>query len=141
MHGLASLVETLRRDRGALGLLLANGGWMSKCSVGVYSTTPVSDWEPDTEDGVAADIGERNNIEIEPRPDGDGVIETYTVDYVQGEPLRCVVIARLDGGRRRCYAVSDDPALGQRFADDDFEPLGRPVLVTHDPAGNRFRIR
>ena len=40
MHGIASLVETLRADAGSFGLAYGNGGFMSKHSVGVYSTTP-----------------------------------------------------------------------------------------------------
>ena len=35
-HGIAAMVETLRQDRGAYGLVLANGGFMSKQSAGVY---------------------------------------------------------------------------------------------------------
>jgi len=47
MHGIASLVENLRRDKGSFGLVYANGGWMSKHAVGVYSAKPIEgEWNP-----------------------------------------------------------------------------------------------
>ena len=43
IHGIAEMADTLRKDTGAFGLVLANGGWMTKEAVGVWSTT-----RPDT---------------------------------------------------------------------------------------------
>ena len=40
MHGMAAMVDVLRADPGALGLCGANGGYLSKLSLGIYSTTP-----------------------------------------------------------------------------------------------------
>jgi acetyl-CoA C-acetyltransferase len=39
LHAIASMVETLRRAPGKHGLVLANGGWMTKEAAGVYATT------------------------------------------------------------------------------------------------------
>jgi acetyl-CoA C-acetyltransferase len=140
MHGLVSLAETLRNDQGAFGFLLANGGWMSKCSVGIYSTTPVTAWSPVSSDALAAVVNARNRVEVSTRPDDDAVIETCAVTYEQGQPARCHVVARLAGHGRRCLAVSHDAGIARQFVTDDFEPLGRTVRVSHDPAGNRFRL-
>jgi acetyl-CoA C-acetyltransferase len=43
MRGIASLVETLRKDPGSFGMAYGNGGWMSKHSVRVYSTSAPED--------------------------------------------------------------------------------------------------
>jgi acetyl-CoA C-acetyltransferase len=43
-HGIATLVQSLCKDRGAYGLVLANGGFMSKESSGIYSTNAPDDW-------------------------------------------------------------------------------------------------
>jgi hypothetical protein len=40
MHGLAALVPRLRSQPGSYGLVYANGGMMTKHSVGIYSTRP-----------------------------------------------------------------------------------------------------
>jgi acetyl-CoA C-acetyltransferase len=140
MHGLVSLADTLRGDRGAHGLLLANGGWMSKCSVGIYSTTPVADWAPVSSTAPEAAIEARNGIEPESHPDGAAVIETYTVNYTRGEPVDCVVIARLEKTRKRCYAVNRDAEVVRQFSADEFEPLGQSISVRYEPAGNSFRL-
>ena len=43
LHGIAETVTQMRDKPGAFGLVGANGGVMSKYSVGVYSTEP-ADW-------------------------------------------------------------------------------------------------
>ena len=40
MHSIATMVERLRDDAGALGLVTANGGYVTKHAFGVYSTRP-----------------------------------------------------------------------------------------------------
>ncbi len=46
LHGIAETVARMRDNPGTFGLVGANGGIMSKYSVGVYSTEP-ADWVPD----------------------------------------------------------------------------------------------
>ena len=46
LHGIAETVSELRRRRGQFGFVGANGGIMSKYSVGIYSTEPV-EWRTD----------------------------------------------------------------------------------------------
>ena len=82
------------RAPGQFGLVGANGGIMSKYSVGVYSTEPV-DWRPTAatalqrgDRGVAEGAGHRN-------ADGPATIETYSVRY--DWPIRTgIIIGRLD---------------------------------------------
>ena len=37
-HSIATMVEVLRRDPGAKGLITANGGFLTKHALGLYST-------------------------------------------------------------------------------------------------------
>ena len=46
MHAIAETVQRARANPGSYGFVGANGGIMSKYSVGVYSTTPAA-WRPD----------------------------------------------------------------------------------------------
>ena len=41
-HSIATMVERLRDDAGSLGLVTANGGYLTKHAFGVYSTTPAA---------------------------------------------------------------------------------------------------
>jgi len=45
MHAIASMAERLRAQPGSFGFVGANGGFMSKYAVGIYSTTP-AEWKP-----------------------------------------------------------------------------------------------
>ena len=42
-HSIATMVGLLRADPGALGLVTANGGYVTKHTLGLYSTEPPAD--------------------------------------------------------------------------------------------------
>ena len=51
-HSIASMVETLRADPGSLGLVTANGWYVTKHSIGIYSTDPPrSEWRAHEPEG------------------------------------------------------------------------------------------
>ena len=52
MHAVAETVTQMRSAPGQFGLVGANGGLLSKYSVGIYSTTPTG-WQPDRSRAVA----------------------------------------------------------------------------------------
>ena len=46
MHAIASMVERLRKEPGAYGLVTANGGYLTKHASGVYSCEPYNEpWQ------------------------------------------------------------------------------------------------
>lgn len=99
MHGIASLVETLRADPGSLGLALANGGFASKESVGLYSTDPGNGWLPADPAVVKAAVHSEPAIVWGDAARG-GVLETYGVVYARREPLIGFASLRGDDGSR-----------------------------------------
>jgi len=78
MHGIASMVETLRADPGSLGLVLANGGFLSKESVGVYSTKRPAGFDLINSAQAQASIDDVADVAIADAPDR-GTIEAYSV--------------------------------------------------------------
>jgi len=132
MHAIASLVRGLREASGSYGFLGANGGFLSKYSVGVYSTKP-SDWRGFSSAGL------QDRIDAWPAPAAApdealaGVVETYTIDYQRETPAG-VVIARTPAGERFVAAV-EDPGLVQQMIDRD--PLGAEAACVRDDAGRR----
>ena len=122
MHGIASMVRHLRAHPGELGLVAANGGFLSKYSVGVYSTRPAP-WRGFDSKALQAEI------DSWPAPviasgEGAGIVETYTIDYSGPAPV-ATVIGRLEGGEERFIAMTDpaEPALAKRMIETD--PLQR----------------
>ena len=136
MHAIASMVRALRAKPGAKGFVGANGGFLTKYSVGVYSTTP-ADWKGADSRSVQAEV------DAQPSPEfrlgaGEGTVETYTVDHGRSPP-RGIVIGRWpDGARFIAMTSEDDGAVVQAMIDRD--PLGATVRVEEGERG-RFLVR
>jgi acetyl-CoA C-acetyltransferase len=132
MHAIASMVRALRERPGDFGLVAANGGFLSKYSVGVYSTRP-SDWKGFDSRALQA------KVDAWPAPmlangTGEGTIDTYTIDYAGPAP-RGVVIGTLKDGGARFIAMTDpeDQSVVEAMISSD--PLGACVTLAQDEAG------
>jgi acetyl-CoA C-acetyltransferase len=136
MHAIAETVQRARRSPGSYGLVGANGGIMSKYSVGVYSTTPVP-WSPDRSADLQAEIDGWAVPDQARHADGPATIETYTVKYHRGGARTGIVIGRLDADGRRFVANGDDPGLLALLSEHEPEPIGAPVYVRSFGTGNR----
>lgn len=131
LHGIAETVARMRDNPGAFGLVGANGGIMSKYSVGVYSTEP-ADWAPDRSNELQADIAALPTIAVTRNVDGSGVIETYSVRYDWPERTG-VIIGRLDADDSRFMALTTDENLVASMSDAD--PIGAAITVKCDGDG------
>jgi acetyl-CoA C-acetyltransferase len=125
LHGIAETVAAMRGKPGAFGLVGANGGIMSKYSVGVYSTEP-ADWATDASKSLQDDIAGLPKVAVTHDADGQGVIETYSVRY--DWPVRTgIIIGRLDADGSRFMAITEDDDLVALMSDGD--PLGARIAV------------
>src|SRR5690606_39155070 len=89
MHSIATMADVLREDPGSVGLVSANGGFITKHAFGVYSTEPPADGfrHADVQDEVDA-LPARALCE---EPDGDGTVEAWTVMHDRdGAPERAI---------------------------------------------------
>ena len=123
MHAIAELVTRLRIDQEAYGLVTANGGYLSKQALGVYSAkTPLNQWQPIEKSAIEEDVNNIDSPEIVLRANGKGSIETYAVSFKKkNTPTGAIVIARLLEGGERCLArvpAEDHVTLGFLQADD-----------------------
>jgi acetyl-CoA C-acetyltransferase len=126
LHGIAETVAEMRDKPGAYGLVGANGGVMSKYSVGVYSTTP-RDWVADRSKALQADIAALPKVAVTRNANGPATIETYSVRY--DWPVRTgIVIGRLESDGSRFLALSTDEDLVALMSDGD--PLGARIMVS-----------
>lgn len=136
MHAIAETVARLRTRPGAFGLVGANGGTLSKYSVGVYSTTPTP-WRADRSAELQADIDAWPAPQQAPAADGWATIETYTVKHGRNGERTGVVIGRLEADDRRFVAMTqkgDEETLGHLTTG---EPIGTRVYVRSFGFGNR----
>jgi acetyl-CoA C-acetyltransferase len=125
MHAIATMVERLRSAPDTRGLVLANGGFLSKQAAGVYSSTSQPGWQPlsDAEIQAACDAQTGPRLVSE---DASGVLEAYTVTWVKGEAARGYAFLRTDDGARvlartakgdagKLAALTRDGVAGQRL--------------------------
>ncbi len=132
MHAIASMIWRLRANPGERGLVAANGGFMSKYSVGIYSARPAP-WRGFDSKAPQAEVDGWAAPSIAPGA-GEGVIDTYTIDYSGQAPVGAV-IGHLGEGGPRFLAMTDpaDPAIARRMIEAD--PLGAMVTVAPNAEG------
>jgi acetyl-CoA C-acetyltransferase len=133
LHGVAETVAEMRDKPGSFGLVGANGGVMSKYSVGVYSTTP-ADWVADRSKELQQNIAALPMVPVTRNANGTGTIETYSVRY-DWPVVTGIIIGRLDADDSRFMAITEDEDLVALMTDGD--PLGARIAVHADDVVNR----
>ncbi len=129
MHGIVSMTEWLREHSGEYGLVLANGGWMTKEAVGVWSTS-----RPETFAPVERMAKPSEKITLNSAP-SEGTIETYTVTYGKTGPMSGIIFARTESGDRFIAAAAPD-AMPRLLEEES--PVGLKVRVTNQDERNTF---
>ena len=125
LHGIAETVAEMRDKPGSFGLVGANGGVMSKYSVGIYSTEP-ADWVADRSKALQHDIAALPKVPVTRDANGPATIETYSVRY-DWPVTTGVIIGRLDADNSRFMAITEDDDLVALMSDGD--PLGAHIVV------------
>ena len=123
MHGIAEVAARCRANPGSYGLVFANGGYLTKHSFGVWSTTPKA-FERADPVGYQAAIDGMESPAFTEKPEGEGTIETFTVVHMKGEPAFALLIGRLEDGTRFLAQIHENP--GSLI---DVPVIGRKVRV------------
>jgi acetyl-CoA C-acetyltransferase len=124
MHAIASMTRALRRRPSEFGLVAANGGFLSKYSVGVYSAQRAN-WTGFDSASLQAEVNAWPAPRVEPGK-GAGMVETYTIDY-SGQKPRAIIVGKLEASGARFVAMTDpeDASIAQMMI--GAEPLGARV--------------
>src|SRR6201991_817075 len=125
LHGIAETVSEMRGVPGKFGFVGANGGIMSKYSVGIYSTES-AEWRSDRNEVLREEIAALPKVPGTKTPYGLATIETYSVLY--DWPIRTgIIVGRLDADDSRFMATTVDDDLVALMSDGD--PLGAEIYV------------
>ncbi|WP_419316891.1 acetyl-CoA acetyltransferase [Caulobacter sp. ErkDOM-E] len=136
LHSIAEMMGRLRAQPGAYGLCTANGWFLTKQSVGIYSTRPVEgDWVREAPSRIQDRIDALPHPEIVEHPTGPALIETYTVVHAREGVRMGIVIGRDSAGRRFVAHTPEDP---ETLLDlEAREGVGRTGVVGPHPDGVR----
>ncbi|MEO1101539.1 MAG: acetyl-CoA acetyltransferase, partial [Pseudomonadota bacterium] len=130
LHGIASITERLREAPGDFGLVLANGGWMTKEAAGVYSTT-----RPDSFTPAEPMNKDAPRIEVADTTDS-GTLESFTIFRDCDGNWDGVAFVRTADGKR--VLANSNPEALQRLQEET-SPVGLAVSVeAQDNGTNRF---
>jgi len=131
MHSIAAMTERLRLDADAqaVGLVSANGGYVTKHAFGVYATSPPPTgrfrWSSPQDE-----VDEGPTREVVDEWDGPVSIEAATVMHARdGEPETGVAAALLADGRR-AWATTTDPDTMKVMITE--ETVGRAAHLSQD---------
>jgi acetyl-CoA C-acetyltransferase len=131
-HAIATMAGVLRDDPGALGLVSANGGYVTKHALGLYSTEPPAGgfrWA-DVQDEVDR-LPRREVCEEIEGSEIEATVESWVVGHGRdGAPERVLAACLLDDGRR-VWATSDDAAAVAEMR-SGAEQIERKVAVGAD---------
>ena len=117
MHSIARMVELNRENPGKVGMITANGGYLTKHAFGIYCA------EPPEKDYQHADL----QAEVDATPsrqwlvdyDGEVVIESYTVMYGPDGAMTGH-IACLTAEGKRTWANTEDQELAGEMTQSEF---------------------
>jgi acetyl-CoA C-acetyltransferase len=138
MHAIATMMDRLRQAPGELGLVTANGWYLTKHALGIYSTAqPEKPFEPQDATVLKRRIDDMSHPALDPDPSGPGTVETFTVMFDRGGiPEHGLVLGSLDSGKRFVAYVVPDPQVLEQMTLDD--PIGRKGTVAGGDPINRF---
>eukprot|EP00924_Labyrinthula_sp_SR-Ha-C_P015924 snap_masked-scaffold_4-processed-gene-13.19-mRNA-1 protein AED:1.00 eAED:1.00 QI:0/-1/0/0/-1/1/1/0/564 len=136
-HGLCALIDRLRQDkyRDQYGLLAANGGFLTKHSVGIYSTkVPKQPYNRRKPSEYAVDAA-LSTEQFELEPFGEARILGWTVQYSlnrktdENIPTRGVIIGELLSSGKRCVGITkpEDRKTIQWL--QQLEDFDKPVIM------------
>jgi acetyl-CoA C-acetyltransferase len=117
LHAIARMVEVLREDRGAAGLVHGNGGWLAKQAIGIYSAEPPQDGFRYASPQQEVDALPLREALVD--WEGPVTIEAYTVAHRQGVPRIAHAACLTDAGRRT-WGTLADPALLDAMMREEF---------------------
>lgn len=136
MHAIAETVHSARATPGGYGLVGANGGALSKYSVGVYSTAPAG-WRPNRSAELQHEIDAWEAPGEAVEAHGWATVETYTVRHGSAGARTGVVIGRLDADGRRFLANTEPDDQETLRLLSRGEPIGAAVFARSTESGNR----
>ncbi|RFU25534.1 hypothetical protein B7463_g10817, partial [Scytalidium lignicola] len=135
MHAITETIRQLRAGNGIYGLVLANGGVLSYQHVVCLSRQPRKDGQAyPTTNPLPAILKEVAVPDIETKPKGEAVVETYTVEFNRdGTPAKGFIVGRLVSNGRRFVANHGSVDTLNKLSHHSNEPIGRRGWVGSDP--------
>jgi len=140
MHAIVSAVDVIRKNPSKKIMVVANGGYNTKQSFGIYGTEPSykGSTEIDVKE-IQKTILEKNLPEPVINANGNLTIDAYTFFYERDGTLkRGIVIGHLEDGVRTCAFIDAKPEVLSEL--EQQELVGRTFPVSYNSKIDRNLI-
>ena len=138
LHGIAHMADRLRANPGEFGLVNANGWYLTKHSLGIYSTNPAVN--KSYEMSPIEEMASEQKVKTTENPSGKGVIETYTVSFDKsGAPSKGIIIGRDENGQRFLANTRSDTSMLNEICEKD-GAIGRSGTIARKGKLNLFTL-
>jgi acetyl-CoA C-acetyltransferase len=139
LHAVVTLVEQLRDRPNDKGLITANGWYMTKQSIGIYSAKPrKAQWERGDDAPLQAQVDAQVHPVIDAAPNGSGRIDSFTIVCDNNGPQQGIIIGSLNSGARFVAHTEQDDVLFTQLMTDDV--IGQRGVVSSGKEHNLFRF-
>ncbi len=125
MHAIATMAATLRDHAGAVGLCSANGGYVTKHAIGLYSTEPPRQGQF-RHANVQAEVDRFPTREVTGDHVGPATLEAYTVMHDHRGPTEALVSALTPAGVRTFARSAEADLMAELMSID---AVGRAVDI------------
>ena len=140
MHAIAEMVGRLRNDKGAQGLVNANGWYLTKHAIGIYSSAPPKTSLQNLELTKPAALDPQRAPEFTEFANGSARVETFTfLCDKKNQPTSSIIIGR-DSKDRRFIANGDIDKATIDFMRHDANVIGSKGHVYKRGRKNHFRF-
>jgi acetyl-CoA C-acetyltransferase len=116
LHAIAEMVTRLRSTGSGHGLVTANGLYLTKHSLGLYSTEAGEQpWQDTDSSALQQRIDAAPRLAVAADASGKATIDTWTVSFGRSGPKRGIVLARNEAGERVIANTASDSDTLQQF--------------------------
>jgi len=142
LHAIAEMVARLRGKPGDAGMVTANGWYLTKHSVGIYSAAPPrAPWRRESDAALQDEIDAAASPSFTDMPEGRGRIEAATLQFNRdGAPGRGFLFGRLETDDSRFLAVTAEDDADIQAALTGERPVGLSIRVARQSGLNIARL-
>ena len=138
LNSMASMMEKCRQNPNKFTLVTANGWYLTKHGAGIFSSKPFEgEWDQVVDTTKMQErINEMEKPNFTETPEGEAIIETYTVVHSREGAEKAIVIGRLKDGTRFLSNTEKDPNIFNKMMNE--EMLGSQGTVSFNGKKNIF---
>jgi len=132
LHAIINTVELIRTDPSLKVMVIANGGYNTKQSIGIYGTKPPTmEWGIQDVSKIQESILKRSLPDIAEKVNGKLTVEGYSIIYDRtGQPKRGVLVGSLENGGRALAIITSGSDMLLTL--EKQELVGKNFMIEYD---------